>query len=215
MAEFVLKALCEEGFEAAHAEGFEEGLKEIETFKPDVVILDLMIPGGSGLDLLQQLRQEGNGVPVLVLSAKSSMQERVTGLDAGADDYLPKPFGIEELLARLRVLLRRKGSNANNTIHVGPLKIDLSGRRVHRDERLVFLSDTEFRLLEVLASQKGQPISKRQILTEVWDDPARDDNVVEVYIRYLRTKLERRDGQHLIHTVRGRGYVLSESYDED
>jgi len=215
VVDFIVRSLEEEGFLVRHASQFDQAIRDIGDFAPHLIILDLMIPGGSGLDLLRRLRSEGNDVPVLVLSAKSSMQERVTGLDAGADDYLPKPFGIEELLARLRVLLRRKSGPLQNVIQCGDLVVDVGGRRVTRGERVVFLSDTEFRLLEFLALQRGETASKRQLLDYVWDDPQRDDNIVEVYIRYLRTKLERGQATRLIHTVRGKGYILSESPSED
>lgn len=175
-----------------------------------LVVLDRMLPDRDGVDLLIEARNRGSQTPVLILSAKSSMPDRVRGLDSGADDYLAKPFGIEELLARVRVLLRR---TQPASFRCDDLQIDFATRRVTRAGRLIFLSETEYRLLEFLAAQRGRPASKRDLLGYVWDDTERNDNVVEVYVSYLRNKLERGGAKRLLHTVRGLGYVLSEPYD--
>ncbi|MFI5384606.1 MAG: response regulator transcription factor [Fimbriimonadales bacterium] len=210
VASFVEQSLREAGYrvlvagDAASAEGL------WASDLPDLVVLDLMLPDRDGVELLRSARKHHRMTPVLVLSAKSSMSDRVSGLDAGADDYLGKPFGIEELLARVRVLLRRSQAA---TFRCDDLLIDFSARRVTRADRLVFLSETEYRLLEFLAQHHGEPVSKRDVLAHVWDDADGNDNVVEVYVSYLRGKLEWRGAKRLLHTVRGRGYVLSETYD--
>jgi DNA-binding response OmpR family regulator len=175
---------------------------------PDLVLLDLMLPDGDGLELLRDQREQGRRTPVIVLSAKSGLADRISGLDQGADDYLPKPFSVEELLARIRAQLRRSKDIPPSSVHVGDLEVDLFARRALLKGRNVFLSSTEFRLLELLANHLGQTVTKTQILEYVWDDPERDANVVEVYVNYLRNKLERGGAPRLIHTVRGRGYVL-------
>lgn len=211
VADFVGKSLSEAGYTVQVAPDFQQGITAWAAGGIDAVVLDLMLPGGDGLDLLIERRAAGSQTPVLVLSAKSSLSEKVSGLDAGADDYLPKPFGIEELLARVRVLLKR--GKALAPLSCGDLLIDLPSRRVTRGERVIFLSETEFRLLELLATHQGQPVSKKEILKYLWDDPERDDNVVEVYVSYLRGKLEWRGAKRLVHTVRGKGYMLSEVYD--
>jgi len=147
---------------------------------------------------------------VLMLTARDATDDRVKGLDAGADDYLAKPFRLEEFLARVRALLRRGG--LSSTIYrIGDLEVDTATRRVHRAGRLVFLSETEYRLLEILARSNGEPVSKNDILREVWGNAGRDPNVVEVYVSYLRTKLDRDNLPSLVQTVRGRGYALRET----
>lgn len=212
LAQGIQRALNEVGISVVLATslGAAEGLWRSEC--PKAVVLDRMLPDGDGLDLLHRMRGAGSTTPVLVLSAKSSMAERVRGLESGADDYLGKPFGLEELLARIRAMLRRHLPSTAS--RVGDLVIESVGRRVTRGERRIFLSETEFRILEVLAQSPGKPVSKAVILREVWEDSERDDNVVEVYVSYLRGKLEWGGASRLIHTVRGRGYLLAEQEDD-
>lgn len=207
---FLQQALVESDFEPLLADSLTKGREMWSAHHPDLVLLDLMFPDGSGIDLLREQRSAGNRTPVVVLSAKSALADRVTGLDEGADDYLPKPFSVEELLARVRAHLRRAKDNPPSTVNVGPLEIDLFSRRALMDGRLLFLSTTEFRLLELLATHVGKPVTKTEILDYVWDDPQRDANVVEVYVNYLRNKIERGGAPRLIHTVRGKGYVLQQ-----
>ena len=207
VSNFLEKALTESGMQPSSAPTLAEARDLWEKVRPDLVLLDLMLPDGNGLDLLREKREGGNHTLVIVLSAKGGLADRVTGLDQGADDYLPKPFSVEELLARVRAQLRR-GPEIPATVKCGGLEIDLFARRALLEGRLLFLSTTEFRLLELLATHLGQPVSKSQILEYVWDDPERDPNVVEVYVNYLRNKLERGNAPRLIHTVRGKGYML-------
>jgi DNA-binding response OmpR family regulator len=208
VSRFIEQAIAESGLTVVLAESLAKARSEWKESEIDLVLLDLMLPDGNGIELLREMRSKGVRTPVIVLSAKSAPADRVTGLDEGADDYLPKPFSLEELLARIRAHLRRSKENAPAVVKVGDLEIDLFTRRALLDGRLLFLSTTEFRLLELLAAHVGQAVTKKEILDYVWDDPDRDPNVVEVYVNYLRNKLERGSAPRLIHTVRGRGYVL-------
>jgi DNA-binding response OmpR family regulator len=208
VSSFLEQALRESGLNPLVAPSLKSARAAWEKSSPDLVLLDLMLPDGDGLDLLQEWRKSGSHTPVIVLSAKSELADRVSGLDLGADDYLAKPFSLDELLARVRAQLRRLQDIPAKAVKCGALEIDMQSRRALLSGRLLFLSSTEFRLLELLATHLGQPVSKSQILEYVWDDPDRDPNVVEVYVNYLRNKLERGNAPRLIHTVRGRGYVL-------
>lgn len=208
VASFLEQALTESGLQVIIAPNLKLARQHWIESTPDLVLLDLMLPDGDGLDLLKEWRAQGSHQPVIVLSARNELSDRVAGLDLGADDYLAKPFSLEELLARVRAQLRRAQDLPPKVVKVGALEVDLQARRALLGGRLVFLSTTEFRLLELLATNLGEPVSKGQMLEYVWDDPDRDPNVVEVYVNYLRNKLERGNAPRLIHTVRGRGYVL-------
>jgi two-component system copper resistance phosphate regulon response regulator CusR len=213
VSDFLRQSLSEAGYDATGAFTQRQGEALWREQSPDLVILDLMLPDGSGMDLLRQVRRHGLQTPVLILTAKDTLPDRVAGLDAGGDDYLAKPFPLEELLARVRALLRRAGQDGV-VYRCGDLEIDVRRRRVTRAGRVVFLSSTEFSLLELLAQSKGLAVSKVEILRQVWDDVERDANVVEVYINYLRHKLERGGAPRLIRTVRGRGYSLDSEFHE-
>lgn len=206
VAGFVRQALDEAGYRPRVARTLAEAESKLREEAADAVILDWMLPDGSGLDFVGRVKESGD-VPVLMLTARSGMGDRVAGLDAGADDYLVKPFGLEELMARIRALLRRRRSEA--AIRIGDLELNPTTRRVARGGRLLFLSTTEYSLLELLARRHGEPVSKAAILRHVWDDDGRDPNVVEVYVNYLRHKLERGGAPRLLHTIRGRGYALA------
>ncbi len=205
---FLEEALHESGYAPTVAATSAAALDSFASSAPDLVVLDVMLPDEDGFSVLRRIRKDSS-VPVLMLTARDATDDRVKGLDAGADDYLAKPFKLEELLARVRALLRRGG--ASSTVHrIGDLEIDTATRRVHRGGRLVFLSETEYRLLELLARADGGSVSKADILREVWGNAGRDPNVVEVYVSYLRTKLDRDDLPRLVQTVRSRGYALRE-----
>ena len=206
---FVEQALQESGYQTVSAMRGEEAITKVDAEQPELIILDAMLPDIDGFEVLKRLRPRYD-TPVLMLTALAGVDDRVKGLDAGADDYLAKPFRLEEFLARVRALVRRSRLDVT-TINVGDLHIDLMSRRVTRNGKTVFLSATEFSLLELLARNLEQPISKGMMLERVWDDGQRDANLVEVYISYLRNKLERGGQSRLIHTVRGRGYMLSAS----
>lgn len=178
----------------------------------DTIVLDVMLPGMDGTELCRRLRQDGNHTPVLMLTAKSQVQDRVNGLDTGADDYLTKPFAFEELLARLRAIQRRPRSTLVSTLSVGELTIDTTTYTVTRSGKTVQLSSKEYALLEYLARHPGMILSKNQITTHVWDYEADIlPNTVEVYIRKLRQKIDIpfHDKKPLLTTVRGFGYKLS------
>lgn len=206
---FIKKALSEAGMGVEVAHDVDSAEQIWRSIDPDLVLLDLMLPDGNGLDLLRGMRESGHDHPVIVLSARSEVADRVKGLDLGADDYLVKPFNIDELLARIRARVRRDRSGST-VIKCADLVLDLRLRRASRAGRHLFLSTTEFDLLQFLALNLGKVVTKQEILSHVWDDPVRHPNLVEVYINYLRTKLERGGSSRIIHTARGQGYVLDE-----
>jgi heavy metal response regulator len=206
---FVERGLKEAGFAVDAAADGEEGLRLGLVHPYDAIVLDLMIPRLDGLGVLRKLREGGRKTPVLILSARDEVEDRVRGLDAGADDYLPKPFAFAELLARLRALLRR-GTTLPSVIEVGDLQIDVVGRVVERAGRRIDLTAKEFSLLEYLARHAGEVVTRTMISEHVWDmNFDSSSNVVDVYIRYLRRKIDEPFGRKLIHTRRGVGYVLS------
>lgn len=175
----------------------------------DALILDVMMPKMSGLEVLSLLRREKNSVPVLLLTAKDSIEDRVKGLDAGADDYLIKPFAFEELLARLRVLLRKPTAEKTTVLKVADLTLQLDTRRVFRGDQEIELSSKEYSLLRYMMQNAGLVLSRDKLEQHVWDyDFSGGSNVIDVYIRYLRKKIDDGHEQKLIHTVRGHGYVL-------
>lgn len=189
----------------------EEALDYLEMAEYDAVILDIMMPKKNGLEVLKALRASKNTVPVLLLTARDSISDRVTGLDAGADDYLIKPFAFEELLARIRAMLRKREGRAQNRCQVANLTVDFDTRTVMRDLVPITLSSKEFSILEYLVNNQGIVLSRDRIEQHIWNyDYEGGSNVVDVYIRYLRKKLDEGREPKLIHTVRGAGYVLRE-----
>lgn len=177
----------------------------------DAVVLDIMLPGIDGLTLLKKMRAEGNTTHVLLLTALDSIENKVNGLDAGADDYLVKPFAYDELLARLRVLLRRRSGQTTNVLEYGGLVMDLNSRTVTRDGKEITLSSKEFAVLEYLLRNPGRVLSRDKIENHVWNyDFEGGSNVVDVYIRYLRKKIDNGFNKKLLHTIRGAGYALRE-----
>lgn len=192
-----------------------EAIDQIDSNRPDAIILDVMMPRRDGLEVCRILRSRGDDIPVLMLTARDAVSERVAGLDAGADDYLQKPFALEELLARLRALLRRTGTGSeeeNETLTFEDLTMDVGTREVRRGERPIQLTRTEFSLLELLMHNPRRVLTRSLILEEVWGyDFPTSGNALEVYIGYLRRKTEGEGESRLIHTVRGVGYVLREN----
>lgn len=177
----------------------------------DAVVLDVMLPGVDGLEVLRRRRAAGDKTPVLLLTARDGVEDRVRGLDSGADDYLVKPFALAELLARLRVLIRRRSDQVSDVIAVGDLQVDCAARTAARGGQNIALSAREFAVLEYLARNAGVVLSRERISQGVWNyDYEGGSNVVDVYIRYLRKKIDEGRDRRLIHTVRGVGYVLRE-----
>jgi len=203
------KGLREAGFAVDTTGDGEEGLWYAMGNQYDVIILDLMLPGMDGLKILKKLRAKGQQSHVLILTAKDTLQDRVTGLDMGADDYLVKPFEFKELLARVRALLRRSYRKKNPRIKIKDLRIDLTTQRAWRGREEIQLTAREYALLEYLAMRAGQTVSRTEIWEHVYEFKSSAlSNVVDVYIGYLRKKLERTGKPTLIRTVRGRGYIL-------
>ena len=192
-----------------------EALAGISAINPDAVVMDVMMPRLDGIETTRALRSVGNHVPILVLTARDAVGDRVEGLDAGADDYLTKPFALDELLARLRALLRRIGPGAEDEhderLEFSDLSMDLASREVRRGDRLMTLTRTEFTLLELFMRRPRRVLERSFILEEVWGfDFPTTANSLEVYVGYLRRKTEAEDEPRLLHTVRGVGYVLRE-----
>lgn len=211
IASFVVKGLKQAGFAVDHANNGEEGLHLASTAQYDAAVVDIMLPGVDGLTLIEELRRQKIATPVIILSAKRSVDDRVRGLQVGGDDYLTKPFAFSELLARVQALVRRTTTVASEPTRlvVGDLTMDLLSREVTRDEQRLDLQPREFALLEYLMRNAGRPVSKVSILEHVWDyafDP--QTNVVDVLVSRLRNKVDRDFPEKMIVTMRGVGYVL-------
>ncbi|MFM7055417.1 MAG: response regulator transcription factor [Planctomycetota bacterium] len=209
----IANALREDGYTVDAAAGLAEATRLLSA-APDVILLDIMLPDGSGLDWLKSLRHNHSETPVLILTARDSIQDRVSGLDCGADDYLVKPFSIDELKARIRALLRRGAAGSQpdaTTVSIQDLHVDLVERRVVRGSRSLELTPRQFNLLVFLMRHCNQTVSREEIAVSVWKQPeATWTNVIEVYINQLRKKLESPDSPPLLHTVRGSGYRLGD-----
>ncbi len=211
VANFIRKGLQQEQYAVDVARNGEEGTYQAETFDYDVVILDLMLPKLSGLDVLRNLRTKKPNLPVLILTAKASVEDRVKGLDSGADDYLAKPFAFAELVARIRALMRR-GQQEDSKLRVADLEIDTATHQASRESRRLDLKPKEFALLEFLMRNAHRPVSRTMIIEHVWDihfDAV--SNVVDVHINSLRNKIDRGESRPLIHTIRGVGYMLTDT----
>ena len=207
----VTKSLSAEGFLVTHETDGDNALDRLIRESFDVAVLDIMIPGRDGLSVLRMIREKGINTPVLLLTARSSLVERVEGLEHGADDYLTKPFHIEELIARIKALARRASTGILTLLSVGSLSVNLSSREVLRDSEPVELSNREFELLVYLLKNKNRVLSRTQICEHVWGyyfDV--NDNLVDVYVKRLRKKIELDGAPRLIHTIRGAGYCIRE-----
>jgi heavy metal response regulator len=208
-ASFIRKALRSEGFAVDVCHNGDDGLHLAETTPYDALVLDIMLPGRDGLSVLRQLRERRNATPVLLFSARGEVNERVEGLDAGADDYLPKPFALAELIARVRAMGRRGSEPRATVLRVADLTLDTVTRVARRGDTSIELTAREYRLLEFLMRSPGRVCGRMSILEKVWDydfDPG--TNLVDVYVRRLREKIDADADCKLIHTVRGVGYVL-------
>ena len=208
-ASFIRKALQTEGYAVDVCHNGEEALATASATPYDAIVLDIMLPGRDGLSILRRWRQSDNRVPVLLVSARGDVNERVEGLDAGADDYLPKPFALVELAARVRALTRRGGDTKSTVLRVADLTLDTVSRQARRGEVQIELTAREYRLLEFLMRSAGRLCGRMMILEKVWDydfDPG--TNLVDVYIKRLREKIDAEFEPKLLHTARGTGYVL-------
>lgn len=213
---FIKQGLTEAGYVVDVARDGAEGLDYTLAYEYDVIVLDIMLPKMNGLDVLREMRERRLKTPVLLLTARDGLDDRVRGLDIGADDYLVKPFAFPELLARIRALLRRPPLQTGNLFSMGDLEMDISQREVRRAGKRIDLSPREFALLEMLFRHPNQVLTRTQIIEHVWNfNFFSDTNVVDVYIGYLRRKLDRDFDPPLIHTVRGVGFRLSEDARDD
>jgi len=204
------RALTHQGYEVLIAHDGYQALAITHQKSPDLIVLDLMLPDIDGIHVCKRIRQQSR-VPILMLTAKDEVNDRVMGLDSGADDYLVKPFALDELLARVRALLRRASDSAEEVLRYGDLVLDVSTRQARRGERTVTLTAKEFDLLQLLMRNPRRVLTRQRIMEEVWGyDFEGESNVLEVYVGYLRQKLEAENEPRLIHTVRGVGYVLRE-----
>ncbi|HEX7662221.1 MAG TPA: response regulator transcription factor [Pseudonocardiaceae bacterium] len=216
--ESLRRSLQFNGYQVELASDGQQALDSVANERPDAMVLDVMMPRLDGLEVCRRLRSTGDDLPILVLTARDAVSDRVAGLDAGADDYLPKPFALEELLARLRALMRRvsaeddRANDAPKTMRFADLELDPGTREVRRGDRQISLTRTEFALLELFMAHPKQVLTRGRILEDVWGyDFPTSGNALEVYVGYLRRKTEAASEPRLIHTVRGVGYVLRET----
>jgi DNA-binding response OmpR family regulator len=213
LARFIQLELDSEGYQVLMAHDGLSGLTIAREENPDLILLDWMMPAMTGVEVCRRLRATGCKVPIVLLTAKDDVTDRVAGLDAGADDYVVKPFSIEELLARVRAHLRRNSEDEDDRLQFLDLSLNRRTREVSRDGRSIELTAKEFDLLEYLLTHPKQVFTREQILEQVWGyDFMGDSNIIEVYVRYLRLKLEKDGKERLIHTIRGVGYTLRESH---
>jgi DNA-binding response OmpR family regulator len=212
------RVLREQGFKVRSARDGESGLTSALDNQPDLLILDVGLPRRDGFEVIQELRRKGMSAPTLMLTARAQVSDRVTGLEAGADDYLVKPFDADELVARVRALLRRSGTKGRVALlRVGDLVLDPVTREVHRGERPIVLTHREFALLDFLMRRARTPLTRAEIASQVWRQASADvegTNIVDVYIAYLRKKLDTEHDEPMLHTVRGIGYVLRPPEDD-
>lgn len=211
MNRLITKTLEKEGYGVDSCHNGEEAIDYLSGAEYDAAVLDIMMQGKDGYEVLRWLRKSGSDLPVLFLTARDSISDRVAGLDLGADDYLVKPFDFDELLARIRVMVRRKTGQKTSVMEIGNLRIDTAGHTVSRGGRSIELSSREYAILEYMAANRGRVLSRDQIENHIWNfDYSGGSNVVDVYISYLRKKIDGNEEEKMIHTVWGTGWVLKE-----
>jgi DNA-binding response OmpR family regulator len=214
VASFISKGLEEEAYEVEVVYNGRDGLDRLTADRYDIVLLDLMIPEISGLEVLKTIRERGVNTPVLIITAKSSKEDVVRGLDTGSDDYLTKPFSFDELLARIRALLRRDAARNTPVIRYKGLMLNPFDRTLAVGAQVVELTEKEFMILELLVRTNERSLSRREIADYVWQNATDSTNIVDVYINFLRKKIESITPRKYIHTIRGVGYVLKEEHDK-
>lgn len=211
LANIVKKGLEEEGYSVDVAHDGEEGLYMVENYPSDVVILDVMLPLLDGFSILSSMRKKGIKTPVLLLTARDTITDKIKGLDSGADDYLTKPFEFGELLARIRALIRRKADIKDTVIRIGDLEINTANHEIKRGGRTIQLSAKEYAMLQYMAYNKDKIVSRTDLIEHIYDENFdANSNVLDVYVNFLRNKIDKGFKKKLIHTVRGAGYILKE-----
>jgi DNA-binding response OmpR family regulator len=215
VANFISTGLQEEGYAVDIAPDGKRGLELINEFTYDIVLLDLMIPEIDGLEVLKRMRASGINTPVLIITAKSSKEDVVKGLDTGSDDYLTKPFSFDELLARTRALLRRSKKASPLTLDYGDIILDPYSRKLAIGSKKTELTEKEFLIMEYLLKNSEKPVTRKEIADHVWQTQDDSSNIVDVYINFLRKKMEHLSDKKYIHTVRGVGYILKENNEKD
>ena len=215
VASFISRGLEEEGYSVDVAYDGKEGLELIKASSYDIVLLDLMIPEIDGLEVLRRMRSWGVNTPVLIITAKSSKEDVVKGLDTGSDDYLTKPFSFDELLARIRALLRRSKQADTHVLEYGHVVLDPYNRKLSMESKEVELTEKEFLIMEFMLKNPERPLTRNEIAEYVWQNKGDSTNIVDVYVNFLRKKLDSLSTKRYIHTVRGTGYILKEDNDQD
>lgn len=211
VAEFTARSLREQRFDVDIANDGQSGLRMAKVVSYDIIILDVMLPGLSGSEVLKRIRQHGSQMPILMLTAQADTAEKVANFEAGADDYLTKPFAFEELLMRVKALFRRERENRSNVLRIGDLEIDRLSQQVRRGGKRVELTSKEYGLLEYLVANAGRVLSRTMIMEHVWGESFEGlTNIVDVYVRHLRSKVDLMHSNKLIRTVRGVGYSISD-----
>ena len=211
LANIVKKGLEEEGYSVDVAHDGEEGLYMVENYPSDVVILDIMLPLLDGISILSSMRKKGIKTPVLLLTARDTITDKIKGLDSGADDYLTKPFEFGELLARIRALIRRKADIKDTVIRIGDLEINTANREIKRGGKTIQLSAKEYAMLQYMAYNKDKIVSRTDLIEHIYDENFdANSNALDVYVNFLRNKIDKGFKKKLIHTVRGAGYILKE-----
>ena len=207
----IRKTLEDEGYAVDAVYDGDSALEYLSSVQYDMAVLDVMMPGRDGISVLKEYRKRGGAVPILLLTARDGVEDRVEGLDAGADDYLVKPFMFPELLARIRVLMRRNTAASSSILECGDLVMDTSSHSVHRRSRKIDLSAKEFSILEYMMHNQGMVLGRESLRSHIWSwDYEGESNVIDVYIRYLRKKIDDGEDRKLIHTIRGAGYMLKD-----